>query len=154
MRVAASHPPKAAVRGYNALMLKPVLRSAWVFPTTAVGLAIGCACVPLKARWRMHSGVIEIHSGGVAWLLKHAVPLPGGAMAMTLGGVVLGVNETALEITREHERVHVRQARRWGPFFIPAYFTASGIAWLRRRDAYHGNPFEREAYACSGPRRR
>ncbi len=90
----------------------------------------------------------------VGWLLEHATLLEGGALAITFGDVVLGRSEAALDMTREHERVHVRQAHRWGPFFIPAYLTASGVAWLLRRDAYRGNIFEREAFAVSDARRR
>jgi hypothetical protein len=42
-------------------------------------------------------------------------------VAITLGHVVLATTESALKKTRSHERVHVRQYERWGPFFIPAY---------------------------------
>ncbi len=98
------------------------------------------------------TGVWEFYGGGVAWLLEHAVPIDGGARALTLGEVVLGRSVAALDLTREHERVHVAQCRRWGPFFIPAYFAASAIAWLTSRDAYRGNAFEREAFAVSDTR--
>ena len=118
----------------------------WVLPTTTVGLVVGIACLPTGARWRRHSGVIEIHGGGVRWLLEHATLLQGGATAMTLGEVVLGVSEAGLEVTRSHERVHVRQARRWGPFFLPAYVGGSVVALVRGRHFYRGNAFEMEAY--------
>ena len=72
--------------------------------------------------------------------------LPGGATAMTLGHVVLGVDQEALDLTRTHERVHVRQCERWGPLFLPAYGLASLAAWVGGRDAYRGNRFEVEAY--------
>ncbi len=103
-------------------------------------------CTPLGARWQFHSGVLECHGGGVAWLLEHATTLRGGASAITFGDVVLGRNQELLDVTRTHERVHVRQAHRWGPFFIPAYLTASVMAWARGQGAYRGNVFEREAY--------
>jgi hypothetical protein len=60
--------------------------------------------------------------------------------------IVVGCDIHCLERTRRHERVHVRQVERWGPLFIPAYFTASLIARLRGGDAYLDNCFEREAY--------
>ena len=130
-------------------MILVILRTLWTFPTTAVGLAVGGLCTPFGARWRLVDGVLECHGGGVAWLLEHATLLEGGAMAMTLGDVVLGRSAAALDVTRRHERVHVRQAHRWGPLFIPAYLLASAVAWLQRRGAYRGNAFEREAYAVS-----
>ena len=128
-------------------MIFKAARTLWTLPTTAVGLVVGGVCTPLGARWRMVDGVLECYGGAVAWLLKHAVPLKGGAMAITLGDVVLGRTREALDATRRHERVHVRQAHRWGPLYIPAYLLASVIAWLRRSGAYRGNVFEREAFA-------
>ena len=65
---------------------------------------------------------------------------------MTLGHVVLGRSLGALDDTRAHERVHVRQCERWGPLFLPAYGLASLAAALRGRNAYLDNRFEREAY--------
>jgi len=134
-------------------MILVILRTLWTFPTTALGLLIGGLCVPLGTRWQFVDGVLECHGGGVAWLLEHATLLPGGATAMTLGDVVLGRSTAALALTRTHERVHVRQAHRWGPLFIPAYLLASLVALLQRRGAYRGNAFEREAYAASEPRK-
>jgi hypothetical protein len=131
-----------------------MLQSLWALPTTSLGLVVGTLCTPFGTRWQRVDGVFECHSGAVAWLLEHVVPIDGGALALTLGEVVLGRTPAALEFTREHERVHVRQCRRWGPFFIPAYFAASGIAWLRRKNAYRDNAFEVEAYAVSDARRR
>jgi hypothetical protein len=69
---------------------------------------------------------------------------------MTLGHVVIGRNQDALNGTRAHERVHVRQCERWGPFFIPAYLTMSAVTWFRGRRAYEDNPFEREAFGNAG----
>jgi hypothetical protein len=73
---------------------------------------------------------------------------------MTLGEVVLGLSPAALDLTREHERVHVKQARHWGPFFLPAYLAASVIALARGRHFYRENAFEVEAYSASDARRR
>ena len=52
--------------------------------------------------------------------------LAQGPHALTLGHVVLGVSQAALDDTRAHERVHVAQYERWGPLFLPAYLAASG----------------------------
>jgi hypothetical protein len=72
-------------------------------------------------------------------------PIPGGAAAITFGHVVLGRDRRALEATRAHERVHVRQYETWGPAFIPAYVLASAWALARGGDAYERNRFERAA---------
>ncbi len=133
-------------------MLRRTLSTLWALPTTSLGLALGTLALPFGARWARHSGVIEIHGGLITWLLQHATLLQGGASAMTLGEVVLGVSPAALELTRDHERVHVRQCRRWGPFFLPAYLAASALARVRGRHFYRDNFFEREAYALSDPR--
>lgn len=130
-------------------VLRFILRAAaylWALPTTAVGLLFLPLALLSGGRAAWVQGAIEIHGGLVAWLLRHGTLLPGGAAALTLGHVVLGLNSATLQRTRAHERVHVRQAERWGPLFIPAYLLASAWMWLRQRDAYFDNPFEREAY--------
>ena len=103
-------------------------------------------CLGTRTRQRVVDGVLEVHGGLVTWLLIHCTLLEGGASAMTLGHVVLGRNEQVLDVTRVHERVHVRQCERWGPLFLPAYLLASAIIFLRGGRAYRDNPFEREAY--------
>jgi hypothetical protein len=91
------------------------------------------------------NGVLEVHGPILAWLLSRALPPPGGAAAMTLGHVVLGRDLAALEATRAHERVHVRQCETWGPLFVPAYLAASGWAVLRGGHFYFDNWFESQA---------
>jgi hypothetical protein len=130
-----------------------ILRTLWTFPTTAVGLFIGLVCTPFGARWQVRKGTLECHSGLAAWLLEHGTVLEGGALAITFGDVILGRTPAALDLVRTHEQVHVRQAHRWGPFFIPAYLLASLVVKLRGGDAYRGNPFEVEAYGITkGPK--
>ena len=126
--------------------MRRVLVYLWTFPTTLLGLWLLPLAIVTGGGSRVVDGVIEIHGGVVRWLLRHCTLLPGGARAMTLGHVVLGVDRNALDATRTHERVHVRQAQRWGPLFVPAYLMASLIALLRGRRAYLDNPFEREAF--------
>ncbi len=97
-----------------------------------------------------------MHGPLLGWALTRLVPIPGGAAAMTLGHVVLGRDATCLERTRAHERVHVQQGERWGPFFVPVYLLASLYLLVAGRDAYHDNPFEREAHSrerAQGPAR-
>jgi hypothetical protein len=123
-----------------------LLKYLCALPTTLVGLLLIPPTLLSGGGVQCVSGVAEVYGGFVACLLRRCVPLPGGATALTLGHVVLGVDRIGLDLSRDHERVHVRQCERWGPFFIPAYLFASLWAFLRKRDAYRDNVFEREAY--------
>jgi len=130
------------------------LRYAWALPTTAVGLtvlAVSAAAAPVagRVRTRVVDGVVEVYGGLVDVLLRRATLLPNGASAMTLGHVVLGRDAWALDLTRDHERIHVRQVERWGPLFLPAYGLASLLVAIRGGNAYLDNPFEREAYGVA-----
>ena len=120
----------------------------WVLPTTTLGLLfLPLALLSRRGGARVVDGVLELHGGAVTLFLRYCTLLRGGASAMTLGHVVLGRDERLLDLTREHERVHVRQCERWGPLFIPAYLLASLWVKLRGGRPYEDNPFEREAYA-------
>lgn len=119
----------------------------WTLPTTAVGLlAFALASMVGGVRYQVVGGVLEIYGGLITWFLTFCTPLKCGASAMTLGHVVLGRDGQLLDLTRDHERVHVRQCERWGPLFIPAYLLASAFVALRGGRAYEDNPFEREAF--------
>jgi hypothetical protein len=122
----------------------------WVLPTSLVGLLFAALALVSGGRMRVVDGVLEVHGGLVAAFLRHCTPLRGGASAMTLGHVVIGRTRELLDFTRAHERVHVRQAERWGPLFIPAYLLMSAVVYFRGGRAYEDNPFEREAYALDG----
>ena len=118
-----------------------LLAYTWPLPYTLSGIVIGLL---LCGRFRTVNGVIEIHGPFVAEALGRLyVP----AMAMTFGHVVFGQSKAALDITRAHERVHVRQYERWGMLFVPAYLGVSAWLYMRGRDGYRDNPFEEEAFA-------
>ncbi len=123
-----------------------LFRYLWASPVTIVGLAMA-----VMGRWHgriaVVDGVIEAHGPLLRWALRHLVPVGGGALAMTLGHVVLGRDRAALDSSRAHERVHVAQYERWGPFFLPVYFAASAWAALSGRHFYLDNVFEVEAFA-------
>jgi len=121
-------------------------RYLWAGPTTLVGLFIVVIALMTGGKAKVHTGVLEVHGGFATRFLRAMFVLPGGAAAVTLGHVVLGRDQNCLDLTREHERIHVKQVERWGPFFLPAYFIASVVAKCRGLDAYRGNRFEREAY--------
>jgi len=141
--VVSAYPPVVQSR---LMKLPRVIVYLWTFPTTSVGLLFVPAALLTRGGVCQHSGVLEVSGGAVTLFLRHCTLLPGGASAMTLGHVVIGLDPQTLARTRPHERVHVKQAERWGPFFIPAYLLASLFLKLRGRDAYFENPFEKEAY--------
>lgn len=127
----------------------PVLRMLaylWASPYTLLGLAIGLLGVCTGGRVQVRGPVIEFFGGAVTWLMHHVLPNGPFTLAITLGHVVLGQTAAALDTSREHELVHVRQFERWGPLMGPAYVGCSLWLWLQGRRAYRDNPFEREAY--------
>ena len=129
--------------------VRRIFKYLWAFPTTLVGLLFLPLAVATGGAARVVDGVLEIHGGFVDFFLRRCTLLKGVASAMTLGHVVLGRDVILLELTRAHERVHVRQCERWGVFFLPAYGVASLVAFLRGGNMYRDNAFEREAYdAC------
>jgi hypothetical protein len=119
----------------------------WALPNTLIGLVFVPFVVATKGHVRVVNGVLELHGRLPACLLRHCVPLHGGALAITFGHVVLARDANAMSLTRRHERVHVRQCELWGPAFLPAYLLASVWAALTGRGAYAGNRFERQAMA-------
>jgi hypothetical protein len=122
-----------------------VLAYLWAAPYTLFGFAIGLLGCSTGGRMQRAGPIVEFYGGATTWFVEH-LPLKL-VMAITFGHVVLGRSSSALDICREHELVHVRQYERWGIFFGPAYLGCSLYLWLRGRDPYHDNPFEREAYS-------
>ncbi len=118
----------------------------WASPASLLGLIPAMVAIAQGGSARCVGGVLEVHGGIVTAFLRRGLPWGGPAAAMTLGHVVWGRDPECLRVSREHERVHVRQYERWGPLFIPAYLLASLIVHWQGRDAYLDNPFEREAY--------
>jgi len=121
----------------------------WAGPNSVIGLLM----VPLGllpgGSVRVRDGVIECVVGARPWLARKAAARTG-IMVLTLGHVVIAGTEQLLSASRGHERVHVRQYERYGPFFLPAYFVSSVIALARGADPYSQNRFEREAVADAG----
>ncbi len=122
------------------------LRYLWAFPNTAIGLLLFFPSLVSGGRVRCVRGVLEITGNAAAWVLQR-VSFSGPVAALTLGHVVLGVDEERLEWWRSHELVHVRQYEQWGPFFIPAYLFSSLAARLKGKDSYLDNRFEAEAFS-------
>lgn len=122
------------------------LRAIWPSPLSLVGLLVASAC---RAPIRRRDHTLEAVGG----LLPRFLPRIGVGMhpvAITLGHVILAVDQATMDQWRSHERVHVAQAERWGPLFPLAYLAASAMAWGRGEDPYRENRFEKEAFAVRG----
>lgn len=126
-----------------------LLRTFWASPNTLLGLLIGGVGMCFGGRARIRGRAIEFYAGGTKWFIQR---LPHGQfiLAITLGHTILGQTDASLDISRNHETVHVKQYERWGPFFLPAYYLSSIYIWLSGRQFYRDNPFEREAYDVDG----
>ncbi|MGA3065657.1 MAG: hypothetical protein ABSF29_02300 [Tepidisphaeraceae bacterium] len=129
-------------------MKSRALLYVWAFPTTAVGLPLAVATVLSGGKAGVVQGVLEVHGPAAEFFLRRVVGvfLKGGASAITFGHIVLGRDQRVLEMTRAHERVHVRQAELWGPLFLPVYLGASLWALARGGRAYEDNFLEKEAF--------
>jgi hypothetical protein len=116
----------------------------WAGPTTIIGIFLALASLR-RGHVAIVDGVIEAHGPFLRRALAWLTPLARGADAMTLGHVVIGRDARALELTRAHERVHVRQYELWGPLFVPAYLLAGAWALIQGTHPYFDNRFERDA---------
>ncbi len=125
--------------------LTRLARYTWAAPTTLVGLVAGTLTLGTGGRVQYRRGALEFHGGFARWFANRI-----GFDAMTLGHVILGRDSPCLEVLRDHEQAHVRQAERWGPVFIPAYLAASMLAWSRGGHYYRDNWFERDARRACG----
>jgi hypothetical protein len=126
-----------------------ILAYIWASPYTLAGLLLGAIAVLTGGKGRVRGRVIEFYGGGLKWLIQR---MPDGqfVLSFTLGHVVLGPSDAALDISRDHELVHVAQFERWGPLMGPAYLLCSLWMWLSGRRPYRDNPFEREAFDLGG----
>jgi hypothetical protein len=123
----------------------------WASPTTLVGLPLVLATLISGGEAHCVDGVLEVHGPAARFFLHRVVgiALRGGASAITIGHFVLARDAYLLDFTRSHERVHVRQCERYGPFFLPVYFAASLWALVRGKRPYEDNFLEREAFQNS-----
>ena len=115
----------------------------WASPASLIGVTVGLLGLVTGGAVQVRRGVLEFHGGAVTWSLSR---MWIRARAMTLGHTILGRSVHDLNVTRDHEHVHVKQYERWGPFFIPAYLLCSLVLWFQRRNPYLDNPFEVEAF--------
>ncbi len=117
-----------------------LLPRLWNAGNSLIGLA---GAIGGRGAWRREEKVLEV-SGG--WLISLLVRR-GWAQAITLGDVVLYAEASLIALIHDHEMVHVRQGRLWGPFFLPAYVLESLWQYLWTREGYYNNRFEVAAYS-------
>lgn len=134
-------------------MLRSILGYLWASPNTAIGLVLTGLNLLTRGEASVVDGVVESHGGAVAWALRNHPLMKQGVAAMTIGHVVVGLDEDRLNLTRIHERVHVEQYARWGPFFLPAYLGSSVWCLCTKKDPYRDNVFEIEAFAKEAERK-
>lgn len=107
------------------------LKLIWASPWSLVGLLLA----PFFSTRRIVDGVLLCE--GASWPARFRWRFT----AITFGHVVLSTRPASDELLR-HEMVHVGQYERWGPFFIPAYLTASAVAAAKGGHHYRDNHFE------------
>jgi hypothetical protein len=125
-----------------------VVMYLWALPVTLIGLLVVLVARSSGGVQQRVDGVVEAAGGWPARVLRHGFPFSGSVAAITLGHVVVGVSLAALDSTRAHERVHVRQFERWGVLMMVLYPLAGLAAALRGGNPYIDNVFEREARAA------
>jgi hypothetical protein len=114
---------------------------AWASPITVVGLVLGAAG---GMRWQRVQGVLEGYGGWLGRVLHRVFRID----AITLGHVVLGFDALRLAHWRDHERAHVRQYERYGPFMPLLYWGCSAWALARGKRIYFDNALEVQARAA------
>lgn len=124
-----------------------LLRYLWASPATLVGVVAALPCLLSGGRCRREQGVLEFHGGALAARLRRF-----NFGAITFGHVIIGLDAACLAACRSHEHVHVRQYERWGVLFFPLYLGSSAWQWMRGRDPYRDNRFEKEAIGLDSPR--
>jgi len=118
-----------------------MLKHLWPSPLSLTGVIVAVVCRAPMVR-RDHT--LEACGGFLAKVLPN-IGMGMRPVAITLGHVILAVDQETLDQWRSHERVHVRQAELWGPLFLFAYAIASAVAKAKGGDPYRDNVFEREA---------
>ena len=126
-----------------------IVRYAWASPATLVGIVPALLALISGARPRVIEGAIEVAGGRMHDLIGR-LPRACRFGAITFGHVIICVDASTAVAVRAHEHVHVRQYERWGVLFFPLYVGSSVVQWLRGRDPYRDNRFEREAFGRPG----
>jgi len=120
-----------------------LIKYVWVAPATLLGLAAVGLTWATGGCVRLVAGAIEAWGGFSAWVFERVLC---HGCALTVGHVILGIDERSLNRYRQHEHVHIHQYEKWGLLFIPLYVGSSVMAWMQGKHLYHDNVFEQDAY--------
>jgi hypothetical protein len=133
-------------------MLNPALRFVkmlWASPFSLLGLALAAVLLAIGGKARWSEGALEVtFRPSLCDCGKRARALP--FRGFVLGHVILAFTEEELAAIGPHERVHVAQYERWGPFFLLAYGASALWQLARGRRPYWDNHFEIEAREGAG----
>lgn len=122
----------------------------WAMPCSAIGLALAAFALVAGGKAKWSSGVLEVtYRDSRASCGKLALTLP--FRGIVFGHVILAVTREELVTIGAHERVHVEQYERWGPFFLIAYVASSLWQFFKWRSPYWHNYFEIQARERSRP---
>ena len=122
----------------------------WAMPCSAIGLGLAAFALVAGGKAKWSAGALEVtyrDSRASCGKLAQTLPFRG----IVFGHVILAVTQEELATIGAHERVHVEQYERWGPFFLIAYVASSLWQLLRRRSPYWHNYFEIQARERSRP---
>jgi hypothetical protein len=72
-----------------ARVLLLLVRYVWASPNTLIGLLLVPSVMLTRGRVQVIDGVLEAHGPLISAILRHCVPIPDGASAITFGHVVL-----------------------------------------------------------------
>ena len=134
------------------MRIDTLLRLLWAAPCSLLGLVLALGVLSAGGHAHWARGALEVtyraRLAGCGPRLRR-MPFRG----VVFGHVILAVTAEEMREIGAHERVHVEQYGRWGPFFLPAYAASSLWQLLRGRDAYWHNHFEVDARRRSGEER-
>lgn len=121
-------------------MIRRIAAVLWASPWTLIGLLLALLGLALGGSVRVRDGAVEALGGRLGRWADHT-PFA----AITLGHVILAINDAQARRLGANERSHVRQYEAWGPLFVPAYLLAGAWQRVRGRCPHADNPFERHA---------
>lgn len=179
--VAAVNAVISAVRGVYDItcsrgLVALIVDSTWALVMTAAAMAAHGVAAVAAVMGRSPGYDATASRGSTMHIYRRGLVVRGG-YAVTLGNVVSGAGDMSVQsrhaLVWDHERVHVAQARWWGPTYPVLYLAwmlwgtvRAGLCWaatggrggwsalVRSVDtaAYLRNPFERQAYRIAARR--
>ena len=179
--VAAVNAVVSAVRGVYDItcsrgLVALIVDSTWALVMTAAAVVAHGVAAATAVMGRSPRFDATASRGSTMHIYRRGLVVRGG-YAITLGNVVSGAGDMSVQsrhaLVWDHERVHVAQARWWGPAYPVLYLSwmlwgtvRAGVCWVasggrggwlalvRGVDtaAYLRNPFERQAYRITAQR--